>query len=130
MIVLDTQVVIWLMTDKRQLSAAASERIRQAGRDTETVAIASSTLWEVAMTYSKGGIRVPGTLGDYLRSLELAFSVLPITGLIAERSMLFTANYPKDPTDRIIGATALVNHAKLVTKDRAIRRSGEVDCVW
>ncbi len=82
------------------------------------------------MNFDRGGIRVPATLLDYLQGLERAFIVFPITGVIAERSMLFTSNYPKDPTDRIIGATALVHGARLVTADRAIRASGEVNCVW
>ena len=82
------------------------------------------------MTYSKGGLYVPGTLGEYLSVIEKTFTVLPITGGIAVRSQLFSDRYPKDPTDRIIGATAVVNSGKLITADRKIRDSGEVECIW
>jgi PIN domain nuclease of toxin-antitoxin system len=44
--------------------------------------------------------------------------------------MRFTSNYPAGPTDRIIRATALVHGARPVTSDRAIRASGEVNCIW
>jgi PIN domain nuclease of toxin-antitoxin system len=130
MILLDTQAVIWLMTDKGKLSASAADRIRRANRAAEGVAIASLTLWEVAMVYRKGGIRTPNSLGKYLTALERAFLVLPVTAAIAERTLSFSDRYPRDPMDRIIGATAIVHEAQLVTSDRVIRASGEVDCVW
>ncbi len=82
------------------------------------------------MNVGRGGIQVPATVLDYLQGLEKTFIVLPITGLIADRSMRFSENYPRDPTDRMIGATALVHNVPLVTADRKIRASGEVNCVW
>lgn len=82
------------------------------------------------MNFHKGSIRVPATLLDYLRGLEQTFHVLPITASIAERSMQFSKAFPKNPTDRLIGATAIVHNARLVTADEKIRASGEVDCVW
>jgi len=36
----------------------------------------------------------------------------------------------KDPADRIIGATALVEGLTLITADRAIRRSRAVRTIW
>lgn len=82
------------------------------------------------MITAKGGFRLPGTLGDYLRYLESMFVVLPITGAIAERAVQFSQQYPKDPTDRLIGATAVVHGFNLVTRDEGIRASGEVPCIW
>ena len=40
------------------------------------------------------------------------------------------AVYPKDPADRIIGATALVEGLPLLTADRAIRGSKTVETIW
>jgi PIN domain nuclease of toxin-antitoxin system len=129
-ILLDTHVAVWMTTDKRQLSDAAAAAIRESSRAGEGVAIASSTLWEIAMNSANGGFRLPSTLTEYLRYVEAVFVVLPITGAIAERSTLFTSEFPRDPTDRIIAATALVHGVKLVTKDKRIRESKEVDCIW
>jgi len=50
-------------------------------------------------------------------------SVLPITPEIAARAASFPESYPKDPRDRLIGATALVEGAGLVTHDRGIAKS-------
>ena len=130
MILLDTHVAVWMTMDKRQLSPAAAEAIRHASRAGEGVAIADSTLWEVAMIAGRGGLRFPGTLREYLRHLESILAVLPITAAIAELSIAFTAQYPKNPTDRLIGATAVAHGLPLVTKDVAIRESGEVKCIW
>jgi PIN domain nuclease of toxin-antitoxin system len=129
-ILLDTHVAVWMTTDKSQLSPVAAAAVRQASGDGDGVAIAGSTLWEIAMITGKGGFRLPSTLAEYLRYLESAFVVLPITGAIAELSIAFSARYPKDPTDRLIGATAVVNGMDLVTKDEGIRASGEVKCIW
>ena len=130
MIVLDTHVVLWLTTDKRLLSSAAAEAIRNASRAAEGVAIADSSLWEIAMASTKGRIRLPGTLADYLRYVEKTFVVLPITGAIAERSILLSDSFSKEPADRLIAATAIVHGLTLVTKDEKIRKSGEVPYIW
>ena len=130
MILLDTQAVVWLTTDRTKLSKVAAECIRSAIRNAEGIAIAGCTLWEVAMNFHRGGIWVSSTLVEYLQGIERTFIVLPMTGAIADRSIRFSSKYPKDPTARIIGATALVHTVPLVTADRAIRASGEVNCVW
>jgi hypothetical protein len=41
-----------------------------------------------------------------------------------------SGDYPKDPADRIIGATALVEGLFLLTADRGIRRSKAVRTIW
>jgi PIN domain nuclease of toxin-antitoxin system len=130
MILLDTHVAVWMTTDKRLLSPAAAAAIREASRAGEGLAIACSTLWEIAMRSAENRIRLPGTLSEYLHFVESVFIVLPITGAIAERSTLFTGKFPRDPTDRLIGATAHVHGIRLVTKDTQIRGSKQVDCIW
>jgi PIN domain nuclease of toxin-antitoxin system len=129
-ILLDTHVVVWMTTDKRQLSDAAAAAIREASRTANGVAIAGSTLWEIAMMSLSGQFRLRSTLTEYLRYIETMFVVLPITGAIAELSVSLPASYPRNPTDRLIGATAVAHGLELVTKDVGIRRSGAVKCIW
>ena len=119
-----------MTTDKRQLSDQAGAAIRAASRAGGGVAVADTTLWEIAMIAARGSIRLPGTLTEYLRYLESVFIVLPITSASAELSVRFPDQYPKNPADRIIGATAVVHKLQLATKDDGIRASGEVNCVW
>ena len=49
--------------------------------------------------------------------------MLPIRGRAYARELGLPADYPKDPADRIIGATALVEGMSLLTADREIRKA-------
>ena len=129
MIVLDTHAVLWLAELPELLSERAKDAISVARRQ-DGVAIASKTLWELAMLISRGRVGVRTSSRDFLEAVERNFTVLPITSAIAERAVQFSKRYPSDPADRLIGATAMVNGLALVTKDQGIRGSGEVDCVW
>ena len=129
MIIVDTHAVIWVTQEPSQLSARASAVLIHGRREGE-LAIADITLREIADQISRQRIRVSLPLDVYLRFVESVFLVLAVNGAIAERSVRFGSNYPKDPADRLIGATAIVHGAQLVTADGKIRRSGEVDCVW
>ena len=130
MILLDTQVLLWLLTDKSRLSERAADAIREGSREGQGVAIAGHTLWEVAMVATRGRLKLRVPLADHLRRIEESFRVVPLNGAIAARSMLFTSNYPRDPADRIIGATAVVRGLPLITADEGIRASKEVECIW
>jgi PIN domain nuclease of toxin-antitoxin system len=129
-IVLDTHVVVWLTIEPRRLPRALGRAISDAYGGAGGLGIADVTLLELATLAAWGRIRPAIPLGLYLQQVEEKFRVLPITGAIAEQVMRFSVNYPKDSADRLIGATAVVYGAKLVTRDEAIRGSGEVECVW
>jgi PIN domain nuclease of toxin-antitoxin system len=65
-----------------------------------------------------------------LVEVEQRFVVLPINSKISLRALFLPVNYPKDPADRIIGATALVERLTLVTADAKIRNSRAVPTIW
>jgi PIN domain nuclease of toxin-antitoxin system len=129
LIVVDTHAVVWLTVDQARLSEAALEVITQ-GRLEGSLAIADVTRREIAVQVTRGRITVGSPLDVYLRFIASMYKVLPISWQVAERSVQFGAAFPRDPADRLIGATALVHGAVLVTKDELIRASGEVNCIW
>lgn len=129
MILLDTHVVVWLTIEPKKLPKATGRLVAEARESSSGIAIADTTLWELAMLTTLGRIRPAIPLGLYLRRVEQMFEVLPITGAIAERSTQFSEGYPRDPADRLIGATASVYGISLVTRDKTIARSGEVNCI-
>jgi PIN domain nuclease of toxin-antitoxin system len=88
------------------------------------------TLWEIALLHSKGRVRLPVSLPKFVKHLERIYVVLPITSDIVLRAAALTRNFPKDPADRLIAATALERGVPLVTSDMSIRQSGEVPCIW
>ena len=116
MILLDTHIVVWLALEPDRLSKPAKEAIR-AARIEGGLAIAAITLLELAWLAEKGRV-------------ETTLTVLPITPEIAARAVSFPDSYPKDPQDRLIGATALVEGIQLVTHDKLIEKSGMIPIVW
>jgi len=87
-------------------------------------------LLEIAMIASKGRVKLNSSLETFLSEIERRFIVLLITARVSARTTELGLRYPKDPADRIIGATALVEGMPLVTADKDIRRSKLVHTVW
>ena len=130
MILVDTNVVLWLAFDETGLSKAARAAIADARKNAEGLAISAITLLELATLASKGKIGIDIALESFLQEVEARFVVLPITARACAYVMKLPATYPKDPADRIIGATALVEGLALITADREIRRSKTVRTIW
>jgi PIN domain nuclease of toxin-antitoxin system len=129
-ILVDTHVVVWLAFDKSRLTKAAERAIDTARLDEDGLAISDITLLELAILANKGRIRLTISLESFLQEIEARFVVLPISGRACVRALSLPASYPKDPADRIIGATALVAGLPLVTADRAIRRAKALATIW
>ncbi len=130
MILLDTHVVAWLAFDPSRLSRKAISAIDKARSGGEGLAICDITLMELAALVRKGRIHLDISLESFLREVEARFVVLPITGRACVLALGLPATYPKDPADRIIGATALAEGAPLLTADQNIRRSGALATIW
>jgi PIN domain nuclease of toxin-antitoxin system len=129
-ILVDTHVVAWLAFDQDQISRKARSAIDDARKNADGLAISDITLLELATLANKGRIRLAISLESFLQEVESRFVVLPISGRACARAMGLPASYPKDPADRMIGATALVEGLSLLTADREIRRSKTVQTIW
>ena len=129
MILLDTHVVIWLAFDPDKLSKRAKEVIR-AARLQGGLAIAGITLLELAWLAENRRVETALSVESFVRQCASKMTVLPITPEIAARAVSFPESYPKDPQDRLIGATALVEGIQLVSHDRLIKKSGIVPVIW
>jgi PIN domain nuclease of toxin-antitoxin system len=129
-ILLDTHVVVWLAFDQSQLSRNAKAAINDARQNGDGLAISDITLLELTTLSRKARIRLDISLESFLREVEARFIVLPISGRACVRALALPATYPKDPADRIIGATAIVEGMSLLTADREIRRSRALRTIW
>ena len=129
MILLDTHIVIWLAFEPDKLSKRAKEAIRAARRE-GGLAIAAITLLELAWLAEKGRVETNLSVESFVGQCASKMTVLPITPEIAARAVSFPDAYPKDPQDRLIGATALVEGVPLVTHDRQIKKSGLIPVIW
>ncbi len=130
MILVDTHVVAWLAFDQDRISRKARTAIDEARKNADGLAISDITLLELATLATKGRIHLDISLESFLQEVESRFVVLPISGRACARAMGLPPTYPKDPADRVIAATALVEGLSLLTADQAIRRSRTVQTIW
>jgi len=129
LILLDTHVLVWLTSDSARLSRSAASEIRRARRG-GGLAMSAISLWELSWLLSRGRIQSFGTIEATVRSMIEGITILPITAEIAVLAAQFPGDYPGDPTDRLIGATARAEGMTLVTRDERIRKSPLVRTVW
>jgi PIN domain nuclease of toxin-antitoxin system len=130
LILLDTHVVIWLAQDFKRISTAARSAIEDARNQDHGLAVADITLVEIARLASRARIRLMPDVETVLSEVERRFVILPITSKIAMQAFALPSNYPKDPVDRVIGATALIQDLPLITADQEIRKSKAFPTIW
>ena len=121
-LLLDTHVVLWWQRDDRRLNKAARSAIASA----DIVWVSAISGWEVAIKAALGRIRLTEPFDALLAADD--FTELPLT--LAHTAQLSTmAVNHGDPFDRALLAQARVEHATLVSHDRALEPYG-VPILW
>ncbi len=128
MILLDTHVWVWWAAEPKKLSA----RARKAIESTAEIGVSSISPWEVAMLVSKGRLELDrDTLTWVRQALALpGVTLIPLAPEIAVASAELGPDFPGDPADRILAATALRLRVPLVTRDRRLRAVKSLQTVW
>ena len=131
MILLDTHVWIWWVSNPDLLSSQADTLINKAMVE-KKIYISSISVWEVAMLVVKGRLHLTLDVKDWIRSCEsLPFiQFVPVTNTIAFEAVHLPEKSLSDPADRIIIATALALDLVLITKDKKIQRADRVRTAW
>jgi PIN domain nuclease of toxin-antitoxin system len=128
-ILLDTHVLYWMANESTRLSPRARLAIREA-RQEAGLMIAAITLREVAWMAQMGRIIVAGSVESFVTELVSRVIVRPTTPEIAALSVRLPENFPKDPADCLIAATAMAEGMPLVTADQNIRRTKVLETIW
>ena len=120
-LLVDTCAIVWLATGDRKLSQFA----RDAMRDAELLCFSSISIWEIARLVKAGDLEIPVTPARLADMLVERYDMkeLPINNSIALRSSALPEIH-KDPADRFIIATALLNEFAVVTGDRRFAEYG------
>ena len=131
MIVVDTHIIIWNALKPERLSEKAEKAI-SAANDSDGIIFCEMSLWEISMLIHEGRLSVDI---EYIKFIELIFQsnhyvLRGITPKIAWLSGELFSDNNKDPVDRIIAATSIVENADLVTADKALKESKIVTTIW
>ena len=97
-------------------------RIKKFLDGSETKGLCSVSLLECAIHHRRGRLQLNGGLPEFFeRGLAADIDLLELTPEIAAVTNDLPENFPGDPFDRVIAATARVLNLVLVTCDSAIR---------
>ena len=131
MIVVDTHIIIWNALKPEMLSRRAEKAI-SAANNSDGIIFCDISLWEIAMLMHKGRLNIDV---EYLEFIKLVLESnnyvnRGITPEIAGLSARLFSDNNKDPADRIIAATSIIENTKLVTADKKLRQSKNLTTIW
>lgn len=128
MILIDTCVLLWLVIDQKQLSEAAEEKIRA---NTNKICVSAISAFEIGLKAQKKLLKLPLPANKWFEKAVVlhGIEVVPITSEIAMLSTQLP-NHHRDPADRMIIATAMINNYTILTPDEHIQRYPKIKVVW
>ena len=111
---LDTHVLLWLLTDDPRLGALTRRILATAAQ----VRASTASLWEIAIKVDTGKLTVPNDLPERVTSSGLAW--LPVSPEHAWEVRRVTGLPHRDPFDRMLIAQARCASLTVVTADRVL----------
>ena len=130
MYVADTHALVHYSFVRKALLGKAARKIFEKAEAGETlIFIPSVVLWEISVLAELGRLHLVQTFEQWCRSLDNkpGFSIVSLEWLDIKEARRLPFS---DPFDCFIAGTALRLDAPLITRDRKIVDSNEVETVW
>lgn len=115
-VLLDTHAIHWWSAEPDRVSRPA-RRVLEAA---DELLVSAFSWYELGWLADRQRIVIDIPIRTWLEDLAAHVRTVGITPAIADTAVALPSSFPRDPTDRIIYATAIEHGVKLVTKDRAI----------
>lgn len=124
---LDTHVLLWWFETDSRLPKSHRKVINKADPN-EPLLVSDITLWEIAVLFELGRIKLTLPLRDWLDRAVAPPLVqcCPISPAIAAEVASLPSTFHRDPADRIIVSTARILGALLLTCDDRIIKAAIV----
>ncbi len=126
-LLLDSNALIWWVTEPARLSSKADRAIRERNHE---ILVSLVSLWEITIKIGKGGLPQLGSSIQYLLDevREQRFEMLPLRPehLLALGRL---ERHHRDPFDRLLVAQGIAEQLPLVTPDPAFGRY-PVEVFW
>lgn len=128
MIVVDTHAWVWWTSAPARVGKAARRALERAKR----IGVPAICCLEVAVLANRGRISLDRPALEWLQDAlgSGRFDLLPLTPAVAVKAADLPADFPGDPADRLIVATAILESGVLVTRDNRIQDSALVRTLW
>jgi len=125
---LDTHVLIWWYLSPDRLSSEYEALITGVEKKGDQVGVSIISLWESGLLAKINRLQLNASIHQWFEKMaqESLIDILPLSVDVVLESLLLAEEFPKDPADRFIVATARVHGLKLLTQDEKIRKSGQV----
>ncbi len=129
-ILLDTHAIIWFLEGETSLS----ENIRSAVQDTSTQKFVSIiTFYDFAIKINIGKLKINKDIESYIADCRNnSIHILPVSeGHLTRYTKLPLKENHRDPFDRLLIATAIVEDLTIATTDKKFELYGDiVSVVW
>jgi PIN domain nuclease of toxin-antitoxin system len=128
MILLDTRVFVWMVSDPERLSAPARRAIEKLS---DSLAVSAVCAWEVASLYRRGVLILPLTPHEFMRRALEHHGVLelPIAGTVAMDASALT-EVGLTPWQKILLAEAMRQKCAIVSESVDLAQQTNVSVIW
>jgi PIN domain nuclease of toxin-antitoxin system len=113
-VLLDTHVLVWWLTDARELSARAREVV---GAPTNVVFVSAVSVWELRIKEALGKVKLPANFAQVLEAQPFEQLAMTVTHAHALKQLPL---HHRDPFDRMLIAQARSDGLTLLTRDAMV----------